>query len=41
MFEPEHVGLDDPGAGRHSVKPEGAVIVGERHQASITLGRTH
>jgi hypothetical protein len=38
MFETEHVGLDDPGARRHPVEPEGTVIVGKGEQASIALG---
>jgi len=38
MLEAKHVGFDDPGARRHPVEPEGAVIVGKCEQASIALG---
>ena len=41
MFEAEHIGLDDPGAGGHSIKPERAVLVGESDQASLALRGTH
>jgi len=38
MLEAEHIGLNDPRAGRHAVEAERAVIVGERYQASFALG---
>jgi hypothetical protein len=41
MIEAEHIGLYDPGAGRHSVEAEGAAIVGKRDQASFALRRAH
>jgi len=41
MIEPEHIGFDDPCAGRHSVKAEHTIIVCERNQASLALGRAH
>ena len=41
MIEPEHIGFDDPCAGRHSVEAEQTIIVRERNQASIALGRAH
>jgi hypothetical protein len=37
MIEAEHIGLYDPGAGRHSVEAEGAALIGEREQASLGL----
>jgi hypothetical protein len=40
-IEPEHVGFDGPCARRHSVKPERAIIVRERDQASLALSRAH
>jgi hypothetical protein len=41
MIEAEHIGLYDPGAGRHSVEAESATVVGERDQASFALRRAH
>jgi hypothetical protein len=41
MVEPEHIGFDDPCAGRHSVKAEHTIIIGERDQASFALSRAH
>jgi hypothetical protein len=41
MIEAEHIGLNDPGAGRHSVEAEDTIIVRERDQASFALSRAH
>ena len=41
MIEPEHIGFDDPCAGRHSVKAEDTIIIRERDQASLALSRAH
>jgi len=37
MIEAEHIGLNDPGAGRHSVEVERSVIIGECYQAAFAL----
>jgi hypothetical protein len=38
MIEAEHIGLHHPCAGRHAVKAESAIIVGQSHQAPLALG---
>ena len=40
MIEAEHIGLNDPCAGRHAIEMERPVIVGKSHQAALALRRS-
>jgi len=37
MIEAEHIGFNDPCAGRHAIEVERPVIVGQSYQAALAL----